>query len=239
MVRDRLKDREFFKNKIPMLQKLNQETLEELKNNEIKKERISDVSRTLFTFALRSIFCSYSAGDSKEEVRKHFDEALRMLDKKESAWEHEMGGKNHMGPYHLRDMVALLSLAVLLDATKEQVALLVKHINYDSMRHRILDYLLSYFTKNTPIDKLSADEYAFKDLTSLMDVSNEEILSKKLMDKYLKNWFKVEDRVVMYDRHKYDNYVGYWSFESAAFVKIRGLDDSGFRDNVYYPKDLI
>jgi hypothetical protein len=32
---------------------------------------------------------------------------------------------------------------------------------------------------------------------------------------------------------------GYWSFETAAIVKIIGLYDSSFRDPQYYPRDLI
>src|SRR5699024_12185645 len=33
-------------------------------------------------------------------------------------------------------------------------------------------------------------------------------------------------------------YVGFWSFESAAFAKILGLDDAGLKDNNHYPYDL-
>ena len=45
----------------------------------------------------------------------------------------------------------------------------------------------------------------------------------------------------MYGLHKnvHDLYVGYWCFIAAAIVKIKDLDDSTFRDNKYYPKDLI
>jgi hypothetical protein len=36
-----------------------------------------------------------------------------------------------------------------------------------------------------------------------------------------------------------DWYYGRWSFEAAAVVAIKGLDDASFRDNPYYPKDLV
>jgi hypothetical protein len=32
---------------------------------------------------------------------------------------------------------------------------------------------------------------------------------------------------------------GYWSFETAAIVKIMGLDDSSFRGCKYYPKIFV
>ncbi len=31
---------------------------------------------------------------------------------------------------------------------------------------------------------------------------------------------------------------GYWSFETAAIVKILGLDDTSLKDNNHYPYDL-
>jgi hypothetical protein len=34
-------------------------------------------------------------------------------------------------------------------------------------------------------------------------------------------------------------YSGYWCFEAAAVVKLLGIDDSSFRDNEYYPADLL
>ncbi len=65
-------------------------------------------------------------------------------------------------------------------------------------------------------------------------------LAKKLQN-YLKSWYGSDNRVLLRNTYEYDNsnYVGYWAFETAAFVKMRGLDDSSFRDNVYYPKDML
>jgi len=37
----------------------------------------------------------------------------------------------------------------------------------------------------------------------------------------------------------YNTYVGYWCFAAAAIVKLKNLDDSSFRDNDYYPKDML
>ncbi len=38
--------------------------------------------------------------------------------------------------------------------------------------------------------------------------------------------------------HKEPGYVGYWSFETAAIVKILGLDDTSLKGNNHYPYDL-
>lgn len=34
-------------------------------------------------------------------------------------------------------------------------------------------------------------------------------------------------------------HTGYWCFESGAIVKILGLEDSNFKEQKYYPYDLI
>lgn len=38
---------------------------------------------------------------------------------------------------------------------------------------------------------------------------------------------------------KTKTFSGYWAFEVAAIVKIKGLDDSSFRDHKYYPSQLL
>jgi len=54
-----------------------------------------------------------------------------------------------------------------------------------------------------------------------------------------KIWYKMNREMYWYNSHKdSDIYFGYWSFESAALVKLLGLDDSILRDNKYYPYDI-
>ena len=106
MVRDGLKDKAFFEESILKRKKLIQETLIDLKNNEIKKEQIAPTNRTLYNFSLRTVFCAYSAGYTIEKVREYFAELLVMLDRKENDWENDIGEENNMGPYHVRYIVA-------------------------------------------------------------------------------------------------------------------------------------
>jgi hypothetical protein len=62
----------------------------------------------------------------------------------------------------------------------------------------------------------------------------------KLVKRFLEKGF-YHKHANFYNKHKnqHEVYYGYWSFESAAVVAIMGLDDSSFRENQYYPKDLI
>ena len=53
-----------------------------------------------------------------------------------------------------------------------------------------------------------------------------------------KEWFKGHYDYEWKNAHKEPGYVGYWSFETAAIVKILGLDDTSLKDNNHYPYDL-
>ncbi|WP_081779669.1 PoNe immunity protein domain-containing protein [Pseudobutyrivibrio sp. MD2005] len=59
-----------------------------------------------------------------------------------------------------------------------------------------------------------------------------------ILNEYLeKKWYKSNRQQYWYDSHKSANntYFGYWSFESAAVMKILGEDDSLLKDQKYYP----
>ncbi|MGR5908923.1 PoNe immunity protein domain-containing protein [Bacillus paranthracis] len=65
---------------------------------------------------------------------------------------------------------------------------------------------------------------------------------KKRLKDYKCIWRKNGLKAIMImngkNAHKEPGYVGYWSFETAAIVKILGLDDTSLKDNNHYPYDL-
>ncbi|MCL1933400.1 MAG: DUF1911 domain-containing protein [Candidatus Azobacteroides sp.] len=64
--------------------------------------------------------------------------------------------------------------------------------------------------------------------------------AEKSIKKYLESWYEMNKHVPWYNNHLRDNgYSGYWAWEVAAVVKLIGLDDSSFKDNQYYPYDLV
>lgn len=62
-----------------------------------------------------------------------------------------------------------------------------------------------------------------------------------LMKKFLDGWYKSMRPAAWYNNDKGGEgaYFGYWCFEAALVVNLLNIDDSAFRDNIYYPKDLI
>ena len=65
--------------------------------------------------------------------------------------------------------------------------------------------------------------------------------AQKHLEAYLKGWYKGMKDCYWYNRHKgkFATHFGYWSFESGLVSVLCGLDDSAFRDMLYYPKDLV
>ncbi|MCU5462439.1 DUF1911 domain-containing protein, partial [Bacillus cereus] len=62
--------------------------------------------------------------------------------------------------------------------------------------------------------------------------------SKRLQTYMEKEWFKGHYDYEWKNAHKEPGYVGYWSFETAALIKILELDDTSLKDNNHYPYDL-
>jgi hypothetical protein len=52
-------------------------------------------------------------------------------------------------------------------------------------------------------------------------------------------WYKGHAGSGWYGSHKLRTYSGYWSFDSAAVVKILGLDPAAFEGVDYFPGDVL
>ena len=65
--------------------------------------------------------------------------------------------------------------------------------------------------------------------------------AQKHLKAYLKGWYKGMKDCYWYNRHKskFATHFGYWSFEAGLVSVLLDLDDSEFRDMLYYPKDLV
>ena len=75
-----------------------------------------------------------------------------------------------------------------------------------------------------------------------MIVESDNIKASNELKYFLENeWYNSFKGTPLYEQHKMSHsiYSGYWCFVAAAIVKIKGLDDSTFRDNKYYLKDLV
>ena len=58
--------------------------------------------------------------------------------------------------------------------------------------------------------------------------------------RYIGKWYNLNKNAPWYNSHLKKNcYRGYWAWEVAAVAKIMHIDDSGLKDNSYYPYDMV
>jgi hypothetical protein len=79
----------------------------------------------------------------------------------------------------------------------------------------------------------------FKKLVKIIEAPEEQRSS--LLQEYLEGWYKSTLKEKLNDNHSEEEfyYKGYWCYEAALVVMLWNIDDSSFRNNPYYPKDLV
>jgi hypothetical protein len=79
----------------------------------------------------------------------------------------------------------------------------------------------------------------FQGLVDIIDAESQE--RPGLMKAYLEKWLDLMKKEGFKESHKKEEfyYTGYWCYASALVVMLWDIDDSSFRNNPYYPKDLV
>jgi hypothetical protein len=247
-MRDKLKNPQYWEEGISLTQKLRCQTIYKLKNGMIADDRINDVKQYLVDTYLRTIKSKYSAGYPSQELK---NDLLEAIDLTYESWNNDSGVKfNYEGRYlnqflKYDEMLWMLSLGYLLDVDNEDFKKLVNVID----RHHIQDFLFEFIIRAKLKDRKSITEESYEHGWILFGklrqaiTETDKVTAEKLVKDFVrKDWYKEHKNTGWYNSHKnlhHDVYFGYWSFETAAVVKIMGLDDSSFRDCQYYPKDLI
>lgn len=241
MLRDNLKSLEYFENKIANAEKYIHKRKEKIINleqdikegiNRFPKDNISIIYSTYQTNTMYEIdkMCSlYSAGRPAYDLNQEFEYTIVCM---------ENYGDNKIGYLNLLWMI---SLGILIETDKNNIKRLSKLVEKEKITDAVIDYLLyacdigwneltDTYVKENPYSKTKEIiELAQKDKNSASD------RMKKYMEK---EWFKGHYDYGWKNAHKEPNYVGFWSFETAALAKILGLDDSSLKESNHYPYDL-
>ncbi|WP_019037860.1 PoNe immunity protein domain-containing protein [Psychroflexus tropicus] len=213
--------------------------------------RLQQIKLVTFTARLQIIIASYSKGDDKNSLRNQFSEAVKVM---QEVWDKRVV-KMHMGKaqkeidvYYIGPtfyMRWMLSLGVLLEVPDDEFQILIDLVKRDHIKDALYDICI----------KTKIEDWQISDMVrplspknKIIDIINEDdkIICEKLTKNYLgKHWFKTFKNwggwqttdVSGLDVNS--DFVGFWAFEVAAVVKIKGLDDSSFKDNRFYPDRLV
>jgi len=173
----------------------------------------------------------YTAGTQDANLKSNF---LTLLKYYSQTWEKE-------DSYF--DLIEVLSHAILMNVGKENqdFACLLDKIKEADYNDYLVDRFIQYID---PSWEHNCQECLWKDtfepLKPVFDSPKDEAITR-IRDFLQNEWYDIHADCGWYDTHKSmkTEYDGYWSFETAAIVKMLGLDDSTMKDQQYYPYDLV
>lgn len=182
----------------------------------------------LFNCEMKLICAKYSHGMSLLEIEPHFYDAVNALMQTE---QYNVGYTN---------ILWLVALGILLEANKETFEIISsKAIPFDDM---LLDYLLQSIGLNYP--NRCCGFYKSKPYSAIQKIielsPEDKDTTTKMIENYLnKEWFNGHKDYEWQYAYKRRDYVGFWSFECAALVKILKLDETKIACPQYYPYGLV
>jgi len=176
-------------------------------------------------------YSGYSLGLPMKELKKDFP---KLVDAILNSWKGEV----------YDDIEFVLCLAIIFDIDRNKMKpildLLIKYDYQDYILDNLAHYINSDFTIRTSKMKYKKKSSPIAKIIKLSETSKEDAVSSLV--NYLHNkWFSLQtDSVIDNQSHlRKDQYRGYWSIESAALVKMLGLNDDILKDCKYYPYDLL
>lgn len=214
--------------------------------NELTKDKIPFAKYQIFLMSLEILIAKYSDGISIDKLRIEYSKSVNYL---VDGWDdYEVKFKKGRpqviyDKYMLNQycyMVWMLSFAILLDVSQKEINILKTIIENGNISDELIIMLLSHLTGKNYANLTKTTYMPFKNIFNNGSFGN---IDSSHIKKYLDNWFKNTKLLTWHNysssikRDKY--YFGYWSFEAAAISCILDLDDSKYRDNQFYPKDLV
>lgn len=183
---------------------------------------------SLFNAEMHLIRAKYSHGMRLSEIEPHFYNAVEDLAQTE---QYNRGYTNTLW---------LTALGILLGANKEIFETIsTKAMPFD-------DFLLDYLLRSTGINypDRCCGFYKSKPYSSMQKIielpPEDKDTATKMIETYLnKEWFNGHRDYQWHLAYKRRDYVGFWSFECAALVKILKLDETKIACPQYYPYGLI
>jgi len=248
-MRDKFKTVDYFDRQIVSIQESINRVFHGIEIGKTPNDRINIMKRYIVQNYIANISCKYSLGLNPAELHSDLTNAINTTyESWDGFWKIEYKGKilNQYGEAY-DEMLWMLSLGYLLDIPNENFQKLVDVIDRDSVKDFLFEFITCAKIKDRePITEESYQIFfgipkkneKLRQAITEQDKANAEILIKQFITK---EWYKNHKEAGWYNSHKSPHpiYHGYWSFETAAVVKIMGLDDSSFKDCQYYPKDLV
>jgi len=197
------------------------------------------------TFQLR-----FTAGDNLEDLAHYLSKVVEAYERYVEA-RNSVPANEYRPPFVLDlaidiyvDYLNLLSAAVLLhrEDLLPRICALNEGTEYDKSDAVIEEIFFFYLP-----DRPTLDGWFWKAYTPILDAIDQDTPADraKAMGKFVKGWYKSMKGVAhFWGKHEeikpeFSPYFGYWAMCAAAFTYLYDIDDSKYRDELVYPKDLV
>ena len=176
-----------------------------------------------------NMIATYTAGYSIERFK---EESLKYVDSLLPIWYSNSG---------YDAMLWALSIGIMLEVDETTFDKLVDLVRKDDPEDYLIDYLIQsrHPEWTIRINYNFPRPYGFT--RKIIEEENSEKAVSLLKEYLTKKWYQGSRDEGWYDLHKrnIDNYYDYWSFESGALCKIKGLDYKQLEGFSYFPYDLV
>ena len=215
------------RNKIKSLMKDTEEGVQRYKltNDEV----IANIKETINVLTEELLVATYTAGYPLEDFKEEY---INFVENLVPVW-HSNSGYD--------EMLWALSIGILLEIDETTFDQLVDLVKKDDPEDYLIDYLIQsrHPEWSIRVNYNFPRPYGFT--RKIIEEENSEQAVSLLKEYLTKKWYQGCRDEGWYDLHKrnIDNYYGYWSFESGALCKLKGLDYKELEGLSYFPYDLV
>ncbi|MGT2711353.1 PoNe immunity protein domain-containing protein [Streptococcus oriscaviae] len=226
MFRDKYKDGAYFEEAYDFIIASLQKRESEEYRSRIIPERLEGYYSTQSLHYKRLVSVGYSLNKTNDEIFKWFKNSLHY---------YLLSYTSHESIY---DLIDYFSLGVLFEDRKAEFIediekIFDKYMAFvdagEQMQEDYIEFLAMYLLRGERVNFHSHLEY----LNLMGDTADSVIEAQKF-------WYYAHSEAAWYDTHKTeDAYYGYWSFDTAALCKIRGIYDEHLKELDYFLYDLL
>ena len=184
---------------------------------------------TILSYQRDILLATYSIGDSLSAFKEEY---IIFVSSLIPVWRKEWG---------YEQMLRALSIGILLEIDETTFDKLVDLVRNDDPEDYLIDYLIQsrHPEWSIRINYNFPRPYGFT--RKIIEEENSDQAVKLLKEYVIKKWYQGSRDSAWYDVHKQNvkSHVGYWSFESGALCKLKGLDYKRLEGLPYFPYDLV
>lgn len=196
--------------------------------NESRRKAIQDA---IIEDSIHITIAQYSTGNTKDVV------TIDLLDSIKAFEEGFKWGGVELGYGQYEQMLWLVCLGLLCDIPADDFRRITNIIKRDGVKDKLLDFIIHGKLGNEwPVTAHNYIEPSpYKNVDSLSSAAE--------LKQYLsKVWYNGQVDAAWHNSHlntKVNTYFGYWAWETAAIVKLKGIEDSSLKEQKYYPYDAV